>query len=569
MTKILTGERRSSLTNSAAEAGAAAQQQEVVTMKPESDTQLQEDDVEDLPAAEDNQAVSSDDSRNDRAASLTPGREQERAAPPTSREEARVLDERGDVDFIVTCRGEINPYPSRYKASSACIRLASPKWSSLLDNAVAAPSTGSKTIEIEEAHSGVIEFVLAACHMQHHWIPIHMTFDGLVQVAEVCQRHSVTMALQPYLKGWAYPWLSKLFRPGFEMWILVAYEFWYSDIFYRVSEQLAMDMERSDTGHLIVPGGKNLSTAGLPEPIIANLVRLRTAYLEHIIETCYRYIEHLSTSKPDSCDDRRSQKTAATNLGFFLRGLREHGIWPVRPTADDIRISVNKFREQLSEIKMYAEPDDSMKIGQFNKHDFLVEIGNGRLSTATCTVEKSSLCCQQLERGWHPYWSDLLPWEYEAICGTDFRHRDFESLPWQPAGDTKPNPVEGDNDPVDKEHENGVEGKKPGDERTNPVDVSGVDGGGAREVEEEAEEEDDDEAEEEEDDDDEAEEEEEEEEKEEDDAEEEMGNRRMTLDPDSDSDADYDTDDFDEDEDMGEPPEEWESEVDEEMSGGV
>jgi hypothetical protein len=176
-------------------------------------------------------AVSSDDNAEAHAEPVeetitkdiaAPDQDAPPSAPPIKEQEnqeeiTEVISPHGDMHFVVTLNN--GNHFGTFLVNSNCIRTASRTWASLLD---ALPSNPSSTR-------------LVCRTLQGRGLPTRLPFKELVHVAELCKRHDLLELFHPYIRDWAYPWLSKVLKPGYEMWILVAYEVGYYDIFENMS----------------------------------------------------------------------------------------------------------------------------------------------------------------------------------------------------------------------------------------------------------------------------------------------------------------------------------------------
>ena len=86
-----------------------------------------------------------------------------------------------------------------------------------------------------------------------------------------------------------------------------------------------------------------------------NLLQRRERTLEALLATCYEFVEDLSSDEPKiyTCYGSITEAPCASRaLGSFIRGLRKLDIWPKRPTAQDMKLSVDDFRASLSAIEI-------------------------------------------------------------------------------------------------------------------------------------------------------------------------------------------------------------------------
>lgn len=229
--------------------------------------------------------ASSDDNINDHAEKVEETAPADVVAPPQdgsasenradeqdSQEEiTEVVTPQGDMHFVVTLTN--GNHFGTFLVNSNCIRTASRTWASLLD---ALPDNASslRRLEIVDDCGVMIRHALYAAHFQGRGLPTRLPFMELVHVAELCGRHDLLELFHPYIRDWAYPWLPRIFTPGYEMWILVAYEAGYYEIFRALSEHFAEYIELEyDNGNnnSIYYKFTNLSTSPLTGDILGTL----------------------------------------------------------------------------------------------------------------------------------------------------------------------------------------------------------------------------------------------------------------------------------------------------------
>ncbi|KAF1959243.1 hypothetical protein CC80DRAFT_502295 [Byssothecium circinans] len=285
--------------------------------------------------------ASIDGARNHSAIAPTPGNEpqtDEHRSRPTLDLNADVthIDPRGDL--ICSIISPDDPTISeRFLVSSSCLQCASEKWATLINNS-------PQSLELVDGRSTELRLALMLSHFRHEDVPLKLSFKSLVQTAKLCREHDLRKLFQPYIRIWTSQWLRKLCNPGFEEWIVIAYDLGFREIFEVLCHHLANTIAFNDAGMLCFnqpEGRENANTAGLldfPEDIQRNLSRIRKVYLERMIQTCYDMINTLSI--PD----------VPVALGSFIHGLRGCGLWPTRPKATDIRLSVNELSKMLSQI---------------------------------------------------------------------------------------------------------------------------------------------------------------------------------------------------------------------------
>jgi hypothetical protein len=176
------------------------------------------------------------------------------------------IDEVGDMHFAVISKNGTRS--KTWLVNSSCVRLASPVWANAIKT-LSADEFGKLRLEVVDDSDNIIEIALRAAHLQHVNLPVHLSLDKLVEVAEVCEQHDVIRLLEPYLNSWASRWSAKILAPGYELWIFVAYHFGYFEIFKMLSEHLAEGMRMGEGGDWFY-GDFNLSASKVKGIILGN-----------------------------------------------------------------------------------------------------------------------------------------------------------------------------------------------------------------------------------------------------------------------------------------------------------
>ncbi|KAF2654180.1 hypothetical protein K491DRAFT_779719 [Lophiostoma macrostomum CBS 122681] len=254
----------------------------------------------------------------------------------------RVIDTEGDLTLIVVSKDRETTVS--FKVDSTIIRKASPKWSEIY----ASGSETDDSISIEEDKVDVLEMVLHIAHLQFDLIPLHITFAHLVDVAELLHRHRLTTLLHEYLRNWCRPYTSKILDSGYEMWILIAHEFGWDNIFQIVARKVYTTMYMCDGEYWV--GNVHLSEENIGKRILESLIKHRCRHLKLILDACDAAIEKYSTAESQCGHKEHGGACASMVLGSLLRGLKTVGVWPKRPKLADVQTSIVSFKGDVNFI---------------------------------------------------------------------------------------------------------------------------------------------------------------------------------------------------------------------------
>ncbi|KAF2654179.1 hypothetical protein K491DRAFT_779718 [Lophiostoma macrostomum CBS 122681] len=278
---------------------------------------------------------------------------QPQAKEPQDQEEiTEVISPNGDMHFVVTLTN--GNHFGKFLVSSNCIHIASRTWSSLLDALPDNPPS-LRRLEIVDDCGVMIRHALYAAHFHGRGLPTRLPFKELVHVAELCKRHDLLELFYPYIREWAYPWLSRVLNPGYEMWIVIAYEVGYYDIFKALSEHSAERIELGSDGvdgDSICYESLNLSTSPIAGDILYSLVRMRLQLVQNILDACYGMVERWSQDKPICSASTYASSCTSLVLGSLIKGLRSKGLWPKKQTAKTWRESAATLRQTITSIRV-------------------------------------------------------------------------------------------------------------------------------------------------------------------------------------------------------------------------
>ncbi|KAF1975175.1 hypothetical protein BU23DRAFT_552592 [Bimuria novae-zelandiae CBS 107.79] len=333
-----------------------------------------------------------------------------------------IVDSEGDLILTVTSTDHTTT--TQFQVHSKCISAASKKWAEAIDKA-----TGR--LDLVDDRPGTIEWVVYLAHPKrpHQSVIRHITFWQLISMAQICKDHKLLNLFRPFIRDWSYSWLSKLLKPGYELWIVVAYSFGFRDIFNMLSERLALQLELTDSNQWQTKDCGPEDFSRIPKPVMNNILQHRGRLIEAVINSCYVVIDRLSAADATCVaagEEGHGPECTQLALGSVLQGLRTHGIWPERPHSDAIRESVNDFRGRLSQIHVRGQYEDNDDPCLLSDTDLVTQIWES--SCGIVPVDLDGECGK--------YFSSIddeilelqpLVWEYQAVSRGLFHEREILS----------------------------------------------------------------------------------------------------------------------------------------------
>jgi len=182
------------------------------------------------------------------------------------------IDPYGDRTLIVG-NGENQ---KRFLVSSNAMRLASPVWRAMFTG----PYREGTAIEIPfpDGNPDAFLITLRIAHLQFNNLPSSLDFQGLVNLALVCDVYDMVQIVRPFITKWIEPLEPLAEKIGFEEWLLVAWTFSYPKIFERIASRLVLCASTNADGQCLNEKNKVLDDF-MPPGIIG---KFRALYIPEL-----------------------------------------------------------------------------------------------------------------------------------------------------------------------------------------------------------------------------------------------------------------------------------------------
>lgn len=158
----------------------------------------------------------------------------------------------GDMEIVLSCPNNVT---YRYQASSLQLCACSSVFRAMLgpkssfSEAVALQNhrlLQSKNLSVDELYNLKVEdhdpialaAVLNIIHGRLENLPDEIPFEGLLQVALICDFYDCVEMTRPWDKTWIKQWEFAAETPGFESWLFIARVFKKEDVFKKISRKL-------------------------------------------------------------------------------------------------------------------------------------------------------------------------------------------------------------------------------------------------------------------------------------------------------------------------------------------
>jgi len=260
-----------------------------------------------------------------------------------------------------------------FVVSSYAMCLASPVWRAMLDPSSHFMEASKLDVKFPEDDAASLLLVLHIVHFHFPQVPQVISFEQLGNLATICDKYDTVTLIRP----WSQEWITSAQKGADEenhvgQWLFIAWVFGKHEIFQRVIQRLALKCTMPNgpdkplysheftVPNDCIPGlnGKHQSisnVSGLTTVTEETVVQNRANALLALAAKCRDIIHQFATSKEFICSntdaneiDRRS--CDAQGVGYLIRGLGQHGMWPLSNEAFTTDLSVIGFRNELLAI---------------------------------------------------------------------------------------------------------------------------------------------------------------------------------------------------------------------------
>ena len=123
------------------------------------------------------------------------------------------LDSLGDLRLLVKDPGD---EWRTLVVSSSAMCLASPVWRAMLNPKSQFKEAETQEVEFPEDDLDALLIILRVAHLKFRDLPESVSFDGLVNLAVICDRYDTVGVVRKWLPEWLAPWYKESCSPGYE-----------------------------------------------------------------------------------------------------------------------------------------------------------------------------------------------------------------------------------------------------------------------------------------------------------------------------------------------------------------
>ena len=173
------------------------------------------------------------------------------------------LDSSGDLRLLVKDSGD---EWTTLIVSSSAMRLASPVWRAMLNPKSHFKEAEKQEVEFPDDDLDALLIILRVAHLKFRDLPESVSFEGLVNLAVVCDKYDTVGLVRKWIPGWLAPWYKEICSPGYEEWLSIAWTFGKFATFQKVTRQLIESCDIDKAGRLCHLG-KPFTVSVVPDVI--------------------------------------------------------------------------------------------------------------------------------------------------------------------------------------------------------------------------------------------------------------------------------------------------------------
>jgi len=93
-------------------------------------------------------------------------------------------------------------------------------------------------LEVEDHDPTALAAVFSVIHTRTKNLPDNIPFEGLLQIAIICDYYDCAAAMRPWDDMWMKPWKGEALTTGFESWLFIARVFEEETVFWNLCQRL-------------------------------------------------------------------------------------------------------------------------------------------------------------------------------------------------------------------------------------------------------------------------------------------------------------------------------------------
>ena len=160
-----------------------------------------------------------------------------------------------------------NDVQHTFIVSSAVMRLASPVWEKMLDpQGHFRESFSNGEVQFVEDDAATLLLILRIAHLQFRKVPKALNFQGMVNLAVLCDKYDTAGLVRPWIKQWETSLKIDLEEPGCQEYLFFAWTFGDLSSYEKIAKRLIYESTCDNKGQLFADGhllGKNLPPGSL------------------------------------------------------------------------------------------------------------------------------------------------------------------------------------------------------------------------------------------------------------------------------------------------------------------
>ena len=154
--------------------------------------------------------------------------------------------------------------------SSKAMSLACKPWKAMVgpdSKFIEGTSSADAAVPLPDDDIIALKILLNVAHLRFSLVPDFLSFEDLLQVAIICDKYDAAELVQPWLQGWLMDAQTLSQFVNHEGWLFISWTFGLSDLFRKVAQTIASDLEVvADSNYTI--GGRALEHHHMPPGIL-------------------------------------------------------------------------------------------------------------------------------------------------------------------------------------------------------------------------------------------------------------------------------------------------------------
>ncbi|KAE9371889.1 hypothetical protein N431DRAFT_492163 [Stipitochalara longipes BDJ] len=277
-------------------------------------------------------------------------------------------------DFIfeygdLTVKFKLDGEEKMGKVSTSAMAMASPVWKKFIyppfpqiESDESAGTLPIKELDFTEDDATALLVLLRVAHLRFKQIPASPSYELLVKLAVLCDQYDCVDLVRPWFHTWFWGEAFEALKDGQEGWLFIAWVFGREITLDSLALKLVKELSLDKYGKANF-GIKDIDSLPIPQSLIENILKVRIATIDQLLELPYNCIGRYEMRKIATCKERLHKDTCdAISYGCILKGVENADLWP-RLKAQDVHVSVSQLASTIKSFKILCLQNHSECLG--------------------------------------------------------------------------------------------------------------------------------------------------------------------------------------------------------------